>query len=250
VSDSHSESSRGADAPHADVLTAGERGAAKPRYREQEQAAMRTALGSAVHATVEEIESLCDTWVRTDVPFPPTLGRLTANEPIRPWPVSRSVAWRLYSILRLVGSRHALEIGTSMGYSALWMAAALANTGGTLTTCEAHAEKCVCAAANFRRAGVSNIYLLEGNARETLVNWMAPIDFLFLDADGENYEHYWSLLEPCLVAGCVLVMDNAISHESVNRAFVARLKAAPGWDSWLEPVHNGVLIARNAGRVS
>ncbi|MCX7818222.1 MAG: O-methyltransferase [Kiritimatiellae bacterium] len=123
-------------------------------------------------------------------------------------------------ILRLlteaIGAKHVVEIGTSVGYSGLWIALGLQSTGGRLTTFEIDAGRAARARENFARAGVSNIVtLIEGDAHETVKRLRDPIDLLFLDADKEGYIDYLEKLLPLVRPGGLIVahnMDERMAH--------------------------------------
>jgi predicted O-methyltransferase YrrM len=108
-----------------------------------------------------------------------------------------------------VGAKNVVEIGTSNGYSAIWFALALRNTGGKLTTHEIDADRAALARENFKRAGVASIItLVEGDAHETVKKLEGPIDVLFLDADKEGYIDYFNKLLPKMRPGGLILAHN------------------------------------------
>ncbi len=116
-------------------------------------------------------------------------------------------------ILRLlteaIGAKHVVEIGTSVGYSGLWLTLALKRTGGRLTTFEIDADRAAKARENFRRAGVDDIVtLVEGDAHVEVTKLKDPIDLLFLDADKEGYIDYLNKLLPLVRPGGLIVAHN------------------------------------------
>jgi predicted O-methyltransferase YrrM len=116
-------------------------------------------------------------------------------------------------LLRLLaenmGAKNVVEIGTSTGYSGLWMAMALSTTGGKLTTFEIDAKRAAQARANFREAGVEGLVtVIEGDAHEKAGQVKGPIDLLFLDADKEGYGDYLAKLLPLVRPGGLIVADN------------------------------------------
>jgi predicted O-methyltransferase YrrM len=136
--------------------------------------------------------------------------------------------------------RRILEVGTSNGYSTLWLAWAATETGGHVTTLERAADKVALAQANFERAGLAPwINVREGVALETLATLDGPFDLIFLDADRANYLAYAELLLPLLKVGGLLVTDNVVSHAEELPAFLARVKDDPNLDSVTVPVGNG-----------
>jgi len=104
---------------------------------------------------------------------------------------------RLLRVLaQAIGAKRAVEIGTSNGYSAIWIALALKSTGGHLVTHEIDPGRAARARANFERAGVADlITVVLGDAHEKVRELEGPIDLLFIDADKPGYLDY---LEQCL----------------------------------------------------
>jgi len=109
-----------------------------------------------------------------------------------------------------VGAKHVVEIGTSNGYSGMWLCLALQATGGKLTTYEINARRAALARKNFERAGVANIVtLVEGDAHEEVPKLKGSIDVLFLDADKEGYMDYLRKLLPLVKPGGLILAHNA-----------------------------------------
>jgi predicted O-methyltransferase YrrM len=98
----------------------------------------------------------------------------------------------------------ALEIGTSTGHSAIWIAWALSKTGGKLITIEINKSRYEQALVNFKEAGLSEyIDARLADAHELVKNLPGPFDFIFSDADKEWYRQYFVDLDPKLsIDGC------------------------------------------------
>jgi predicted O-methyltransferase YrrM len=116
-------------------------------------------------------------------------------------------------LLRLLteatNASHVVEIGTSNGYSAIWICLALRATGGKLTTFEIDEERAGLARKNFERAGVDDlITLIPGNAHEEVTNIKERIDILFLDADKGGYLDYLEKLFPLVRPGGLVIAHN------------------------------------------
>lgn len=108
------------------------------------------------------------------------------------------------------GVKNAVEIGTSTGYSGLWLCLALAGTGGHLTTFEIDRTRAAQAREHFRRAGVeAMVTLVEGDAHQTIAQLKDPIDLLFVDADKEGYTDYLRRLLPLVRPGGLILAHNA-----------------------------------------
>ncbi|MBD3184527.1 methyltransferase [Candidatus Poribacteria bacterium] len=106
-------------------------------------------------------------------------------------------------------AKHVVEIGTSNGYSALWISMALIKTGGKLTTFEIDPDRIKMARENFKKAGVEDIItIVEGDAHENVKNLEGPIDMVFLDADKSGYPDYLDKLLPLVRAGGLIMAHN------------------------------------------
>jgi len=110
----------------------------------------------------------------------------------------------LYNLIIKGNYKSALEIGTSTGHSAIWMAWALSKTGGKLITIDIDESRYKKALENFKKAGVSDyIDARLANAHNLVKELKGPFDFVFSDADKEWYKNYFVDVEPKLkVGGC------------------------------------------------
>jgi caffeoyl-CoA O-methyltransferase len=118
---------------------------------------------------------------------------------------------RLLRILvEAVDAKNVIEIGTSQGYSALWICLGLQSTNGKLITHEIDPQRVALATANFQRAGVENfVTVVEGDAHETVKNLTEPIDLLFIDAEKSGYFDYLNKLLPLVRPGGLILADAA-----------------------------------------
>ncbi|HTX92132.1 MAG TPA: O-methyltransferase [Anaerolineales bacterium] len=133
-----------------------------------------------------------------------------------------------------------VEIGTSAGYSTLWLALA----GRKVTTFEVLPEKAGLARATFRAAGVESIVeLVESDARQHLGNH-DQIAFCFLDAEKEVYADCYELVLPKLVPGGWLAADNAINHRETLQPMLERALADERVDALIVPIGKGELVCR------
>jgi predicted O-methyltransferase YrrM len=154
----------------------------------------------------------------------------------------------LWVLVRSARAARVLEVGTSNGYSTIWLADAARAAGGRVVTLEANPAKVALARANFERAGVSDVVeVREGPAAETLRALPGPFDLIFLDADRPSYATYLELAVPKLVPGGLLVADNVVSHAGELADYLARVKSHPALFSVTVPVGNGEEIAWKRG---
>jgi caffeoyl-CoA O-methyltransferase len=137
-----------------------------------------------------------------------------------------------------------LEIGTSAGYSTLWLALACKELGRKLVTFEVLEEKVHLAKETFKVAGVEDIVeLITGDAREYLHNYR-NVSFCFLDAEKEVYYDCYEKVVPNMVKGGLLVADNAISHGDVLKPMLERSLSDKRVDALIVPIGRGELVCR------
>ena len=148
-------------------------------------------------------------------------------------------------LVRFGNARRVLEIGTSNGYSTLWIAEAAAAIDGHVTMLEYAADKVAMARDAFARSGLADrITLVHGDAGQWLAQAAdASIDLLFLDSDREQYAGWWPQLRRVLRRGGLLVVDNATSHAAQMEPLRALLDADQDFGTSLVPVGKGELLA-------
>ncbi len=137
-----------------------------------------------------------------------------------------------------------IEIGTSAGYSTLWLALACRATGRKVTTFEVLDAKAALARETFRLAGVEDVVdFVHGDARAALPGFDG-IGYCFLDAEKEVYGDCYDLVVPRLVSGGILVADNAINHVETLAPMIARALADDRVDAMVVPIEKGELVCR------
>ncbi|RTR02450.1 O-methyltransferase [Halomonas nitroreducens] len=148
-------------------------------------------------------------------------------------------------LVRATGARQILEVGTSNGYSTLWLAEAALDTGGRVTTVEWATDKWVKAGENFAAAGVDGVVeSLHADAEKVLERQdEASLELIFLDADRARYPDWWPMLRRVLCPGGLLVMDNATSHAEEVAPFVELVQADPAFATSLVSVGKGEFLA-------
>lgn len=124
----------------------------------------------------------------------------------------------LYDLIVENGYTRAVEIGTSTGHSAIWIAWALSKTGGKLVTIEIDKERYVQAKANFKKAGVEKyIDARLADAHELVPNLPGKYDFVFSDADKYWYKNYFIAMDPKLeVGGCFTAHNTAMRVSGIG----------------------------------
>jgi predicted O-methyltransferase YrrM len=162
--------------------------------------------------------------------------------------ITRDTGEFLSVLVRATGARRVLEIGTSNGYSTLWLAEAAQATGGRVTTVELSAYKAGLAAATFARSGLGPLVsLVHDDAGRVLQRaGEGDFDFVFLDSERSEYPGWWPHLKRALRPGGLLVADNAASHAGEMAPFVALVRADAQFAASLVPVGNGEFLAVKA----
>jgi caffeoyl-CoA O-methyltransferase len=123
----------------------------------------------------------------------------------------------LAMLLKISGAKHVLEIGTFTGYSALSMAAALP-ADGKVVTCELDLQTCAFAQRYFDKSPHGKkIELRQGPALKTIQSLDTSFDFVFIDADKENYPNYYQAVKPMLSNGGLIAIDNTLWSGRVLR---------------------------------
>ncbi|MCA1758589.1 MAG: class I SAM-dependent methyltransferase [Bacteroidales bacterium] len=124
----------------------------------------------------------------------------------------------LYDLIVENGYTRAVEIGTSTGHSAIWIAWALSKTGGKLVTIEIDKERYVQAKANFKKAGVEKyIDARLADAHELVPQLPGKYDFVFSDADKYWYKNYFIDMDPKLeVGGCFTAHNTTMRVSGIS----------------------------------
>jgi predicted O-methyltransferase YrrM len=158
--------------------------------------------------------------------------------------ITRDTGRLLWIIVRAMNATRVLEVGTSNGFSTVWLADAARSTSGHVTTLEINPDKIALARANLAAAKLGSLVdIIPGNATQTLSVLPGPFDIVFLDADRPNYLTYLELVVPKLRAGGLLIADNVTSHPQELQDYLLRVKSDPRLFSVTAPIGNGEEIA-------
>jgi len=149
------------------------------------------------------------------------------------WSVPRKDGEFLYFMVKAVQAKHVLEVGTSQGYSAIWMGLGLEETGGRLITIEIEKDRYDLARRHIAEAGLSErIMCLLGDAHREITRLTGPFDFVFLDADKEGQVDYFNKLYPKkLSPGALLAAHNAIRQGDSMKDYLELVREHPDFDT-------------------
>lgn len=177
-----------------------------------------------VDSAVKAIEQIENSWEFKDDSDSHTFGRKEKGETIKLWSVPSKSAQVLRDLVLLTGAKNIVEVGTSAGYSTLFLADGAAHDNGKVTTIELLKEKAVLASKFFKQSKLTNITLIEEEASKTLKKWdQGEIDFVFLDADKESYSKYLDLLLPKMKTGALIVADNINDYGHMMEDYLQRV---------------------------
>ena len=139
------------------------------------------------------------------------------------WNIPRTTGILLNMFIKMMNAKSALEIGTSNGYSGIWIAKALKETGGRLTTIEYYDKRQSIAVENFKKCGVMDLVRpLQGSACDILevLDISEKFDFVFIDANKREYVRNFELIKPHLLPNAIIAADNVNSHREKVQTYL------------------------------
>jgi len=147
----------------------------------------------------------------------------------------------LYITALSAKAKNIVEVGTSRGYSTIWLALVAQKHGGKVVTCEINPDHAEEARANFEKAGLSDlIEIVVGDARETLRGQSGPVDLLFVDGLKGQYETYFDVVYKRMGVGDLIIADNAVSHADELLDYISYVQNHPSLESVTVPIGRGL----------
>ena len=162
------------------------------------------------------------------------------------WNIPRKTGVLINTFIKMMNIQNALEIGTSNGYSGIWISKALKKTGGKLTTIEYYDKRQSVAIENFKKCGVNDtVRPLQGSACDILeaLDEEEKFDFVFIDANKREYVKYFELVKPHLTPKALIVADNITSHAEKVQTFIDAIDADDDFQYEIVEVPGGILVA-------
>ena len=168
------------------------------------------------------------------------------------WNLDRDCANFLNTLIKIKNAKNVLEIGTSNGYSGIWILKALKETKGKLTTVEYWEKRQSVARANFSKC-VPEVYaeskigaaviVLEDMLDEIKQNKREKFDFVFIDANKKEYIEYFELIDKMINKGSVILADNILTHYKKVEDYVSTLFNNPSYQSQILPFGAGMMLS-------
>ncbi|MCO6438835.1 MAG: class I SAM-dependent methyltransferase [Phycisphaerae bacterium] len=160
----------------------------------------------------------------------------------------RESAEFVHALVLSRGCRRVVEIGTSYGYSGIWIASGLAASGGQLITIDRERRKTDTARVRFEEAGLSHVVDFRvGRAVDLLPAIDGPIDFVLNDADKENCIRYVEILAEKLSERAILLTDNTTSHATQLAPFLEWIHRRDDFFTVIVPIGNGMALSVKRG---
>jgi predicted O-methyltransferase YrrM len=157
----------------------------------------------------------------------------------------------LHFIFRCSRRKRILEIGTSNGYSTIWLAAAVEAGNGEVVSIDRNAEKHKLARANLEKTGLApRVELVTGLAIEAIPGLRSPFDAVFFDANRITAGTELELLLPKLAGDVIVAADNALSHPDEIAAYLETIRAFPDFWEFIVPIGKGLSIAYRQSSVA
>ena len=169
------------------------------------------------------------------------------------WNLDRQSANFLNTLIKVNNSKRVLEIGTSNGYSGVWILKALKETKGKLTTIEFWEKRQSVARKNFEiccpdakvepKIG-SAIVILEDLLEEIKQGKREKFDFVFIDANKKEYISYFKLIDEMLEDNAIILADNILSHYEKVEDYVNLLFDRKDYQSQILELGTGMMLSR------
>ena len=161
------------------------------------------------------------------------------------WNVSHQSANFINMLIKLMKAQNVLELGTSNGYSGLWIADALKETGGHLTTIEFWEKRQSIARENFANCGFSDLVTFKLGAAYDIIKdeIKEKFDLVFIDANKEEYAKYFEVVNPLVKKGGVILADNITSHAKKVQPFIDLITNNGCYQVQILDLPDGMLMA-------
>ncbi|KEK23528.1 O-methyltransferase [Bacillus gaemokensis] len=160
--------------------------------------------------------------------------------------ISREMGQFLSILVKGCSAKRVLEIGTSNGYSTLWLANAAEETSGHVTTVELASERVAEALVNFEKAKLRHRIDIHNQEAGAFLDVQVDrsFDFIFLDSERTQYMWWWENIKRILELKGILVIDNATSHAEELTEFIQMIEEDDTFETVLLAFQKGAFVAR------
>lgn len=159
------------------------------------------------------------------------------------WNISAEVGTFLYIMAKTKQAKNILELGTSNGYSTIWLAMAAKELNATVTTIEYHQCRVDLARTNFEQCNLTDVIRsYQGKIIPFLETTQEKFDFIFMDACKYEYIEYFKLLEAIIPKDAIIISDNITSHKESVEDYIQYSYDATNFKTVFIPIDEGLLI--------
>lgn len=160
------------------------------------------------------------------------------------WNIPPESGNHLNLIIKAAKYKNIVEVGTSNGYSAIWLAEAIKETGGHITGIEFSQERLNMAENNLKECGLADyVTIKQGSALDILADLHEIYDLVFIDANKKEYIKYYEILDKKLRSGGMIVADNVTSHQNKVQDFLDAINNNQNYQVSYLPFGGGLLLA-------
>jgi len=161
------------------------------------------------------------------------------------WNISHQTGNFISMLIKAMNAQKVLELGTSNGYSALWITDALKYTGGHLTTIEFWEKRQCLARQYIEDCGLSDYVTFKtGQAYDVIKDEInETFDLVFIDANKNEYLSFFEVIHPILKKGGIILADNVLSHAKKVQPFVEVISNNPCYQVQVLDLPDGLLMA-------
>ena len=163
------------------------------------------------------------------------------------WNISRQTAEFLHQIIINEGFVSGIEVGTSNGYSGIWLGKAFKNNGGNLNTIEFYEKRYSIAQANFEKCDVADVITIRPGEAIKVLEYLPEdlvFDFAFVDANKRESVDYFRLIHPHLKVGGIFTCDNVLSHKEKVQTYIDAINNHPSYIHTVLDLPAGLSYAR------
>ena len=163
------------------------------------------------------------------------------------WNVARPTAEFLYNLIRTEGFVSGIEVGTSNGYSGIWLGKAFKANGGHMRTIEFYEKRYNTAKINFEKCGVADVITVCPGSAKKILEYLPDdiqFDFAFVDANKAESIDYFRLIHPHLKVGGIYTCDNVLSHKEKVKTYIDAINAHPDYRHSILELPAGLSFAR------